>query len=80
MEDKHARSIAKAISWRIFGTIITATLVFLFTGRWTISLAIGAVEFIVKSLAFYLHERAWFVIKWGRRGTELPQSDIQTPQ
>jgi adenylylsulfate kinase len=66
MRDKHARSIAKAVSWRIMATIITSTLVFLFTGLWALSLTIGAVEFLLKTVVFYIHERAWFMIRWGR--------------
>ncbi len=65
MKDKHVRSVAKAVSWRIMATVITSTLVFLFTGLWTISLAVGLVEFVIKSLVFYIHERAWFMIRWG---------------
>lgn len=70
MKDKHTRSAAKAVSWRIIGTIITSTLVFLFTGLWAISLVVGSLEFFIKSLAFYLHERVWFSIKWGREDAE----------
>ena len=70
MTDKHTRSFAKAISWRIIGTVITSTLVFLFTGQWALSLAVGAIEFVLKSLAFYVHERIWFMIRWGRRDIE----------
>jgi adenylylsulfate kinase len=74
MNDKHVRSVAKSISWRIIGTIITSTLVFLFTGLWAISLVVGAMEFVVKLLAFYIHERVWFKIGWGKRDFELLSS------
>ena len=67
MKDNHTRSVAKAISWRIIGTIITAALVFIFTGQWALSIGIGVVEFIVKSLAYYVHERAWFLVNWGKQ-------------
>jgi len=70
MKDKHLRSIAKSISWRIIGTIITSALVFLFTRQWAMSLTVGAMEFVVKSLAFYVHERVWFTIGWGRSDIE----------
>ena len=73
MKDKHIRSVAKSISWRIIGTIITSNLVFLFTGQWAISIAVGAVEFIVKSLAFYMHERVWFKIGWGKHDIKNQQ-------
>ena len=65
-EDTHARSLAKTMSWRIGGTIVTSALVFLLTRRWEITLAVGGMEFFVKSLAFYIHERIWLRIRWGR--------------
>jgi adenylylsulfate kinase len=70
MADNHMRSLAKAVSWRIMGTMITSLLVFLFTGKWLLSLAIGGIEFLVKIGAFYVHERLWLFIKWGRKKNE----------
>jgi len=70
MNDRHRRSIAKAVSWRIMATFITSALVFIFTGLWTISLAVGFTEFLIKSLVFYIHERIWFKIRWGRSDFE----------
>ena len=64
-QDSHARSIAKAISWRILGTIATSLLVFVFTRRWSISLAVGGVEFLTKIGLFWLHERVWARVRWG---------------
>ena len=67
MSDKHIRSIAKSLSWRICGSILTSIIVFTFTGKWTLSFTVGAADFILKILAFYFHERMWFIIKWGKR-------------
>lgn len=64
--ESHTRSIAKALSWRILGTIATSLLVFLFTREWSISLAVGGVEFITKIGLFWLHERVWDRVKLGR--------------
>ncbi len=65
MKDSRVRSIIKSISYRITGTIITSALVFVFTGRWGLSLTVGAVELVVKLLFFYIHERVWLMIRWG---------------
>ena len=65
MKDKHLRSLAKSLSYRICGTIVTSVIVFLFTRKWTLSLAIGAVDFASKLATFYLHERVWSMILWG---------------
>ena len=66
--DSHTRSVAKAISWRFFGTIATAILVYIFTRNWSLSLTIGGVEFVAKIGLFWLHERVWDRVPLGRIG------------
>ncbi|HKM61466.1 MAG TPA: sulfate adenylyltransferase subunit CysN [Acidisphaera sp.] len=60
------RSLAKALSWRTTGTIVTVILAYLFTGKADIAAAIGGVEVVLKIGLFYLHERAWAHIRFGR--------------
>ena len=64
--ETHARSVAKAISWRVMGTIATAALVFIFTKRLVLSLAVGGLEFVSKIGLFWLHERVWDRLRFGR--------------
>jgi len=64
--ESHSRSVAKALSWRIMGTVATTLLVFLFTGKWALSFAVGGVEFISKIGLFWLHERVWDRIPHGK--------------
>lgn len=65
MEITHRRSFAKAISWRIVGTIDTIVLALLLTGSVGDSFKIGGIEVITKIVLFYLHERGWNLLKWG---------------
>ena len=65
--DSKSRSILKAISWRVWATLTTIALVFLFTGRLGIAAAIGGVEVVAKLVLYFVHERAWDRIKWGKR-------------
>lgn len=65
--DSHARSLAKAISWRTTGTIDTFVLSFLITGNVHLAGAIAGTEILTKIVLFYLHERAWSMIPWGRK-------------
>jgi adenylylsulfate kinase len=65
--ETHTRSVAKALSWRILGTIATALLVFVFTRKWSVSLAVGGVEFVSKIGLFWLHERIWDRVPHGKR-------------
>jgi uncharacterized membrane protein len=67
MVDKHERSLAKTISWRITATVTTMLLVFIFTGQLILSLSVGVIEVIVKMIFYYLHERAWNGVSWGKR-------------
>ncbi|GAA4268028.1 DUF2061 domain-containing protein [Hyunsoonleella aestuarii] len=61
MTDKsHKRHIAKAITWRIVGTIDTILLSWLISGNPFVGLQIGALEVITKLLLYYIHERIWF--------------------
>ena len=65
--ESHSRSVLKALSWRIFGTVVTAALVYLFTKRLVLSLAVGALEFFSKIGLFWLHERMWDRWAWGKQ-------------
>jgi len=53
----HKRTIARAISWRIVATLVTAA--------WT-GLSGAIVINIFMTVAHYIHERAWLKINWGR--------------
>lgn len=68
--ETHTRSVAKAISWRVFGTLTTTLLVFIFTRRLALSVAVAGVEFFSKIGLFWLHERAWNRFRFGRRQLE----------
>jgi len=65
--ETHTRSLGKAISWRILGTFATSLLVFLFTRKLVLSLAVGLVEFVSKIGLFWVHERVWDRIQLGKR-------------
>ena len=66
MADSHARSLAKAVSWRATGTIDTFLISWLVTGTAALAGGIAATEVATKVVLFYLHERAWNRVRWGR--------------
>ena len=66
-KETHARSIVKTISWRFWATLTTVSLVFFFIGEVGIALSIGLLEVIIKMIIYFLHERAWTKIKFGRK-------------
>ena len=57
--DKPVKSVMKAISWRIVGTLDTMIISYIITGKITLALSIGSVEVITKTILFYFHERLW---------------------
>lgn len=66
MAEKHYRSVLKAISWRTVGTFDTMIISFLITGKLTWAISIGAIELFTKMFLYYIHERMWNKIKFGR--------------
>jgi uncharacterized membrane protein len=64
--DAHRRSLAKAVSWRVTGSIDTFILSWLITGSIKIAGSISLVEVVTKILLFYFHERLWAWIPWGK--------------
>lgn len=67
MVEKHRRSFAKAVSWRITGTLDTVLIAFLVTGKLRLAISIGFVEVFTKIFLFYLHERLWNKCAFGRK-------------
>jgi adenylylsulfate kinase len=66
-KESHFRSVIKAFSWRFWATVTTMLLVYIFTGTIKIALAIGGLEVVLKMLIYFLHERAWDKIRFGKK-------------
>ena len=66
MNDTNLRSIIKALSWRLTGTIDTFIVSFFVTGELLIAGSIASIEILTKIILFWMHERAWNNVKWGR--------------
>lgn len=68
--ETNTRSIVKGISWRFFATATTILIVYLFFGRLDLAIAAGLLETVAKIFLYYLHERGWQKIKFGRKRIE----------
>lgn len=68
MADSHVRSLLKAFSWRIVATLTTSVIAYFVTGRLDTAALIGGIEFVLKFLIYYLHERAWQLVPERRLG------------
>lgn len=72
IEDRY-RSLVKAVSWRVTGTIDTIVVSWFITREITTALSIGFIEVFTKIVIYYFHERLWNRIKFGR--TPSPPDD-----
>ena len=68
--DTRKRSIVKSISFRIIATIATIIIVYLITKSWTWAGVVGIVDVIIKIILYYLHERVWGKVGWGKKQKE----------
>jgi uncharacterized membrane protein len=64
--DSSSRSLAKAVSYRVLGSAVTALIVLLFSGSLKVSLGVGALDMLSKIALYFLHERIWNYIPYGR--------------
>jgi uncharacterized membrane protein len=67
----HSRSVLKGIAWRALGSLDTFWIVY-FVNRDSVhavqtAFYITSTEILTKIFLFWLHERSWMKIKWGRR-------------
>jgi uncharacterized membrane protein len=73
--ESHARSIVKAVSYRLLGSATTGLIVYMFTNKGTLSLGAGAADMFLKIGLYFLHERIWDRINFGRT-TKAPDYEI----
>ncbi len=65
-EEKAYRSFVKAVSWRVTGTCDTILISFLITGQAKMAVSIGFVELFTKIGLYYVQERVWNRLSFGR--------------
>lgn len=66
LTELNIRSIVKAVTWRFIGSLDTFLLSWIITGQPIIAATITAVEFFTKVALYWLHERIWLKINWGK--------------
>ena len=81
-KSSHIRSLLKGISWRIVATADTILVVFVITclmGSCSVdnAIKIGASEFLIKLLIYYVHERIWLNYL-GKQATENKELVIKS--
>lgn len=64
--EAHYRSIVKAFSWRAGGTVVTCVVAWVLTDSFDLAARIGVLDTVIKIGAFYLHERLWNRVTFGK--------------
>lgn len=65
--ETHARSLVKTLTYRVVIIISIFSVTYIITGSLDDSLSITGTTAITGTILYYLHERIWADIKWGRR-------------
>ena len=65
--ESRKRSLVKTISWRFIATAITMLVSYIWLGEWAASIALALTANGIKALVYYLHERRWNRIDFGRK-------------
>ena len=69
-KETNKRSIAKGVTWRVVATTTTMIIVYVSFGRLDLAIATGLIESVLKIGLFWLHEKAWFKVRWGKKRIE----------
>lgn len=69
-----ARTLAKALSWQATGLVAMTGIGYLFTGSVSAGGSIAAVSAATGFAAYFVHERLWAAVRWGRRLGEIGAS------
>ena len=60
------RSLAKTVTYRLISSAIGFLVVWVLSGNVKASAMFSIAELVYKPLQYYIHERIWQRIKWGR--------------
>ena len=60
------RSLIKTITWRIIALLVTIIVVYDYSGDIKESLVVGISANVIKIFLYYIHERIWNRVKFGR--------------
>jgi uncharacterized membrane protein len=66
MKESTSRSVVKTISWRVTVSIISFVISYWLTGSLELAGMLMASKVIVNSVWYFVHERIWNKIKFGK--------------
>ena len=66
MTESKKRTIVRTITYRFSAWLFTIFYTWLFTGNITSATGFATLLHILLSVDYYIHERIWLKIKWGK--------------
>lgn len=79
VREEHKRSALKTVSWRIIATSTTMFLVYIITGQLELAVGVSIGESILKTIFYFLHERGWNRVTFGRSLGGTIKSVMRSP-
>jgi len=63
-KERHSRSLARSIIWRILGILVLALVTYIYTRSWVTTTLITVIHHGVFIFVYYGHERFWLWVDW----------------
>ena len=73
------RHLAKAVTYRFFGSLGTAGVAYVLSGNLQLSAQVWIADTIVKVGLYYVHERLWYRVRWGVQSDDSRPEGVATP-
>lgn len=67
MTDTPKRTIIKTLSWRVMATIATFLVSYVISSDISIASGIAGTQIFIHTFLYYIHERAWIKVEWGKK-------------
>lgn len=66
--ETHKRSLTKALTWKILGLVILLVVGSLYLNlSFSRSFAVSLIYHVIMFILYFLHERMWNLIIWGKK-------------
>ena len=63
MTESHKKTIYRTISWRVVGIVLTYVIAYIVTGSIKVATSLAVIDSIIKTIAYWVHERLWLKVK-----------------
>lgn len=67
----------KMASWKIVAMSLSTSIAYYVTGSFAIALKLGPIDFGIKTVTFYLHERMWDSVSYGREYVAVDEGEAK---